>query len=105
MIRSFLSNTNYELYKVVTPTAVNNVNANKVTTFIRNNKIVSSFNLDVATEVSIALYNMNGMLIESSKSLGLPGKNERVMHSTLPSGAYMVRTSINGKFTVNKIIL
>lgn len=95
---------NYELYQVATPTAVNTVNANNVKTFVSNNRIVSSFNLDMATEVSISLYNMNGMLIESSKSIGQSGKNERVMNTPLVSGAYMVRTKINGKFTVNKII-
>ena len=96
---------NYELYKVSIPTALNNVNANKVTSFVRNNKVVSSFNLDVATEVSISLYNMNGMLIESSKLIGQSGNNEKVMNTLLSSGAYMIRTSIDGKFTINKIIL
>ena len=83
----------------------NNAMVNKVTTFVRDNKVVSNFNLDAATEVSISLYNMNGMLIESSKSIGQSGKNERVMNTPLSAGAYMVRTSIDGKFTVSKIIL
>lgn len=97
---------NYELYNVTgLPTALNNVNVNKVTTFVRDNKVVSSFNLDASTEVSVSLYNVNGALIESKKSMGQQGKNERVLNTTLRSGVYVVKTSIDGKFTINKIIL
>jgi len=97
---------NYELYKI-TPltTGLNNASGNKVTTFVRGNKIVSSFSLDVATEVIVSLYNVNGALIESKKSMAQQGKNERVLNSSLRSGVYVVKTSIDGKLTVNKIIL
>jgi hypothetical protein len=97
---------NYELYKIPNvTTGLNNVTVNNVSNFVRNNKVVSSFNLDAATEVSVALYNINGMLIESKKSMGQQGKNERVLNASLSSGVYMVKTTIDGKFTINKIIL
>jgi hypothetical protein len=96
---------NYELYKVASiSTGINNTTGNKVTTFVRDNKVVSSFNLDIATEVSVSLYNVNGILIESKKSMGQPGKNESVLNSNLSSGVYVVKTSIDGKFTINKIV-
>ena len=96
---------NYELYKVPVATGLGTVNGNNVRTFVRNNKIVSSFTLDAATVVNVSLYNINGMLIESNKSIGQPGNNERILNTNLSSGVYMVRTSINGKFIINKIIL
>jgi len=96
---------NYELYKVPTITGLSNSTGNKVTTFVRNNRIVSSFNLDAATEVSISLYNVNGILIESEKSMGQSGNNETILNTKLSSGVYVVRTTIDGKFTISKIIL
>jgi hypothetical protein len=45
------------------------------------------------------------MLIESKKSMGQQGKNERVLNASLSYGVYMVKTTIDGKFTINKIIL
>jgi len=96
---------NYELYKMPVTTGLSTTNSNNVRTFVRNNKIVSSFTLDAATVVNVSLFNLNGMLIESNKSIGQPGNNERILNTNLSSGVYMVRTSINGKFTINKIIL
>jgi len=96
---------NYELYQVPTATGLNVASGNKVTTFVRNNKIVSGFTLDGATEVNVSLYNVNGMLIESNKSIGQPGNNERIMNTKLSSGIYIVKTSIEGKLTVKKIVL
>lgn len=97
---------NYELYNITgLTTGVNNATVSKVTNFVRNNKVVSSFNLDAATEVSVSLYTMNGMLIESKKSMGQGGQNEKVLDTKLSAGVYIVKTSIDGKFTVNKIIL
>jgi hypothetical protein len=97
---------NFRLYYYGTSiaTGLNNASVNRVTNFIRNNKVVSSFNLDVATEVSVSLYNANGMLIESKKIMAQQGKNERVLNATLVSGVYIVKTIIDGKLTVNKII-
>ena len=97
---------NYELYKVANvATGINTINGNKVTTFVRNNKVVSNFTLDNATEVTVSLYNTNGMLIESKKSMGQAGDNERVFNTNLSSGVYLIRTSIYGKFIISKIIL
>jgi len=97
---------NYELYNITgSTTALSNATTNKVTNFVRNNKIVSSFELDIAAEVSISLYNVNGTLIESKRVIGLPGKNEKVLNTALSSGVYIVKTSIDGKFTINKMIL
>jgi hypothetical protein len=97
---------NYELYKVANvATGVNSINGNKVSTFVRNNKVVSNFTLDNATEVTVSLYNTNGMLIESKKSMGQAGENERVFNTNLSSGVYLVRTTIYGKFIIGKIIL
>ena len=97
---------NYELYNITgLSTGINKLMTNNVNSFVRNNKVVSSFTLDVATVVSVSLYNVNGTLIESNKSMGQSGKNERVLNAVLPSGVYVVKTTINGKFTINKIIL
>lgn len=97
---------NYELYKIAsTSTGVYNISVNKVTNFVRDHTIVTNFNLDVATEVNVSLYNVNSILIETNKSMGQPGNNERVLNSNLSSGVYIVKTSIDGKFTINKIVL
>ncbi|MDD4991761.1 MAG: T9SS type A sorting domain-containing protein [Paludibacter sp.] len=97
---------NYELYKIPNvATGLNTINGNKVSTFVRNNKIVSNFTLDNATEVTVSLYNTNGMLIESKKSMGQAGDNERIFNTNLSSGVYLVRTTIYGKFIISKIIL
>ena len=97
---------NYELYKVANvATGLNTINGNTINTFVRNGKVVSNFTLDNATEVTVSLYNTNGMLIESKKSMGQSGNNERVFNATLSSGVYLVRTTIDGKFVIAKIIL
>jgi len=97
---------NYELYKVANvATGVNTINGNKVSTFVRNNKVVSNFTLDNATEVTVSLYNTNGMLIESNRSMGQMGDNERVFNTKLSSGVYLIRTIFYGKFIISKIIL
>ena len=97
---------NYELYKVANvATGLNALSGNKVATFVRNNKIVSNFNLDAATEVNVSLYSVNGLLIESKKSMAQQGRSELVLNATLISGVYIVKTTIDGKFTINKIIL
>lgn len=97
---------NYELYKVANvSTGLPAASVNRVTNFVRNDKVVSSFNLDAATEVTISLYGVNGMLIESKKSIYPSGLNEKVLDTHLTSGIYIVKTSIEGKLTVNKIVL
>lgn len=97
---------NYEFYKVANvATGLTNASANRVTNFVRGEKVVSTFNLDAATEVSISIYSVNGMLIETKKSICQSGLNEKVMDTHLASGIYVVKTSIEGKLTVNKIVL
>ena len=86
-------------------TGLSNASVNRVTNFVRNNKVVSNFNLDAASEVSISLYAVNGILIETKKSIYQAGKNEKVLDTYLTSGIYIVKTSIEGKLTVNKIVL
>jgi len=77
---------NYELYKVSNATGLNVTTSNKVTSLVRNNKIVSGSTRDVATDVNVSLYKESGMLIESNKSIGQPGNYEKILNMKLSSG-------------------
>lgn len=97
---------NYELYNLTAIiSGVNNASQNKVGNYVSNNKLVSTFELDEAAEVTISVYNLNGMLVKSEKFMGQAGRNERVTGLNMKSGVYVVKTAINGKYSVHKIIM
>jgi len=97
---------NYELYNLTAIlTGVNTASQNKVGNYVSNNKLVSTFELDAATEVTISVYNLNGMLVKSEKFMGQSGRNERVSSLNMKSGLYIVKTAIDGRYTVNKVIM
>lgn len=97
---------NWELYNITGfTTSLHNTTEYRTNTYIRDNKVVTNFNLPVSTEVSIALYNVNGMLIESRKSIFNEGNNEITLQAKLTSGVYIVRTLIDGKQSSKKIVL
>lgn len=96
---------NWELYNITgLSTGLHSTTEYKSHTYVRDNKVVTNFNLPVSTEVSIALYNVNGMLIESRKSIFNEGNNEITLQAKLTSGVYIVRTLIDGKQRSQKIV-
>ena len=97
---------NYELYNLTAIlTGVNTASERKVGNYVNDHKLITTFELDAATEVKINIYNLNGMVVKSDRFTGQAGRNERVSSLNIKPGLYIVKTSIDGKNTINKIIL
>jgi FAD synthase len=97
---------NYELYDITSlATSVNQVAKNTFSVYASDKKIVAKFDLESASDVTLSVYNVSGMLLESKKAICTAGTNVKTLNSVLPSGVYMVKMSVNGKLMINKIIL
>jgi len=96
---------NYELYNITSlVTSVNKVATNGFTTYVADKKIVTKFDLESAANVTIAVYNVSGMLLESKNAACGAGTNVKTLDSVLPSGVYVVKLSANGKINTQRII-
>jgi len=97
---------NYELYDITSLlTSVNQVSKNTFSVYASDKKIVAKFDLESASDVTLSVYNVSGMLLESKRAVCAAGTNMKTLNSVLPSGVYMVKMSVNGKLLINKIIL
>lgn len=97
---------NYELYNITSVlTGVNKLAVNKAfSSYVSDNKIVAKFELVSNAEVTLSVYNVDGMLIESNKAACVAGSNVKTFNALLPSGVYIVRMSANGKVFTQKVI-
>jgi hypothetical protein len=96
---------NWELYEVPSATtglaAAGLVNQN---VYVQNQQVVADFNLASASKVEFAVYNTQGMLLSKQAGFYNEGNNRVVLNSNLTTGLYIVKTSIGGRFMINKII-
>jgi hypothetical protein len=99
---------NWEMYDITSVfTGVNNPSSNTLSqkVYIQNNKIVSEFNLVDASKVEFSVFNAQGMLLSNTKSNFDSGKNHYIIDANLPSGMYIVRIAVNGKYGNTKVVL
>ena len=96
---------NYELYDITSITALNQVAKSAFSVYVSDKKIVARFDLESTSDVTLSVYNVSGMLLESKKAICAAGTNVKTLNSVLPSGVYMVKMSVNGRLMINKIIL
>jgi len=96
---------NYELYDITSLTSVNQVSKNEFNVYVSDKKIVAKFDLESASNVTLSVYNVSGMLLDSSKANCVAGTNVKTLNSVLPSGVYIVKMEVNGRLMINKIIL
>ncbi|MFT3752834.1 MAG: hypothetical protein QM800_08125 [Paludibacter sp.] len=96
---------NWEMYEVPTVTAVNIVGLVNQNVYVQNQYIVTEFSLTSGNKVEFNVYNAQGMLVLKQVGLYNEGTNRVVLNSNFTTGVYVVKTKIDGKFTVNKVIL
>jgi len=96
---------NYELYNITSvATSINQVAAKGFDAYVSNKKIVAKFDVESTSNVELSLYNVNGMLLESKKVIYAAGTNVQAFNTILPSGVYIVKMAVNGKFNIQKVI-
>jgi hypothetical protein len=96
---------NYELYNITSlVTGVNRVSDNGFVTYVSDKKIVAKFDLESSANVTISVYNVNGMLLENKNTAAQAGTNVKALDSVLPSGVYFVKLSANGKISTQRIV-
>ena len=96
---------NYELYDITTLTAVNQIEKSGFNVYVSDKKIVAKFDLESTSNVTLSVYNVSGMLLESNTAVYSTGINVKTLKSVLPSGAYIVKMAVNGRLMIHKIIL
>jgi hypothetical protein len=96
---------NYELYNITSlTTGINQAAAKGFDAYVSGNKIVAKFDVQSTSNVELSLYNVNGMLLESKRVIYAAGTNAQTFNSVLPSGVYIVKMTVNGKFNIQKVI-
>jgi hypothetical protein len=96
---------NYELYNITSlTTGINQAAAKVFDAYVSGNKIVAKFDVQSTSNVELSLYNVNGMLLESKRVIYAAGTNAQTFNSVLPSGVYIVKMTVNGKFNIQKVI-
>ena len=97
---------NYEMYDITSiTTGVASAKDNLANVYANDKKIVVDFNLLEASAVEFDVYNTQGMLISKQNGTFNNGNNHVVLNAALKTGVYMVKTTIDGRFSINKIIL
>lgn len=96
---------NWELYYISTVTGLQTGSVSSQNVYVQNGKIAVNFNLTNASTVEFAVYNSQGMQILKDLGTYSAGRNQVVLKTTIKPGVYIVKTSIDGKYTINKIIL
>jgi len=96
---------NYEMYDITSlATGLNSAGLVHQNVYVQNKNIVTDFNLTTAGKVEFAVYNTQGMLVSKQVGFYNEGNNKVVLNSNLTTGVYVVKTSIDGRFMINKII-
>lgn len=96
---------NWELYEVPSiPTGLAPVGLVNQNVYVQDKQVVADFNLASAKKVEFDVYNTQGMLIAKQVGFYSEGNNHVVLNSNLTSGVYIVKTSIGGRFIINKIV-
>jgi len=86
-------------------TGVASAKDNLANVYANDKKIVVDFNLLEASAVEFDVYNTQGMLISKQNGTFNNGNNHVVLNAALKTGVYMVKITIDGRFSINKIIL
>lgn len=95
---------NWELYEKEPFTSVPVVKDMFEKLYVRDGKIVADFNLDQASAVRLSVYNIQGAMLWDENVSCVQGRNTKVINSTLPAGAYVVKITKNGMSGYKKII-
>lgn len=96
---------NYELWPVSPTTAVQTTtNLSKPNVYIKENTIVTDFELAIPSTVEIAVFNAQGMLLNKTICSFDAGKNSKEVEANLTSGLYLVKLTYNGKSITTKVI-
>jgi len=92
-------------YGASVTTAINTANnLSKPSIYIKENAIVANFELAQSSDVSISIFNAQGMLLNKTICSFNAGKNSQVVDVNLPSGLYLVSLTQNGKSFTQKVI-
>lgn len=95
---------NWEMYEVSPTTGLSGTSLVNQNVYVRNNQLVVDFNLNKADNVRFEIYNTQGMLLSTQHEQCNEGTNSKILNTNLSAGVYFVRTNIDGRFVINKIV-
>lgn len=96
---------NWELYKVDLGTGVDNSNvSDRPLAYISNDQIAVRFELDHSADVTLSVFNLQGMTIASKVGQFDAGTNQTSISAGLASGVYIVKMSYEGKEFTTKVV-
>jgi hypothetical protein len=95
---------NYELYLAPLGTAINPIATDAPFAYNNDGRIAVRFNIEQAAAVEFAVYNMQGMLLNSSKGTFNAGSNNALLMAA-DAGVYIVKMRVNGSEYTSKIVL
>ena len=99
--RAFIDN--WELYEAG-PSALPTVSKQFTNIYIRDGKIVATFELENASLVQFDVYNVQGMLLSTDRIQGIAGGNSKVLSANLQSGVYLVKMTQNNQSFIQKLV-
>jgi len=100
--RAFIDN--WELYEAG-PAALPSVSKQFTNIYVRDGKIIATFELENASMVQFDVYNTKGMLISIDKVQGEAGSNSKVLSASLKTGVYLVKMTQKGQSSIKKLVL
>jgi hypothetical protein len=95
---------NYELFEVPITTELTATQANNQKVYVDGTKLVTEFALAKESDVTIAVYDVQGKLMVNYTNWFSAGSNKKVIDATLPTGIYIVKIN-SDEFSVSKKVI
>ncbi len=80
------------------------VNNQNFSAYFSDGKLVAAYNLNSPSQVSIQVYNMQGVLVYTAMQNGLSGMQHSILNVNLSQGVYLVRLEANNQVYLQKLI-
>ncbi len=94
---------NWEMYEM-SPTALNQLVAQKAKVYLQNGKIAVEFNTNDASSAEISVYTLSGALLSREMLESHSGKNSHTIHKEIQAGVYLVKLKVNSETIIAKIV-
>ncbi|MHB9055982.1 MAG: carbohydrate binding domain-containing protein [Paludibacteraceae bacterium] len=89
---------------VLNQTKVESTSIKSIRSYILNDNIISDFNLQKSASVNMTLYNINGVKLAENVSKLNAGMNRMTINKNLVPGVYLLKLTVDGIVTAQKIV-
>lgn len=96
---------NYELYEIPAGTGLNDLNKNSVSVYFKDNNIVSEFELNQQSAITVSVLDLQGKVLVKSTETAVAGRNKMEISNKFPAGIYLVKLNCNEFTSTKKLII